>query len=513
MAVDHDDAPGTSSRAITDLIDERGYFLTQPSFATRAAWTISGLVIIAITGFLGYTKTLVQFDILSFALGRAPHVGPQYDIDWLFLRPWPLYIWLGGLVITLQATVLRHPSLRQQRRVILVTTATCMIVTALLYYYRSDVISFLQSLWNPSSPPPDLLRNPTFYALINDVVLLIFFGEAVWLAVRRKVTTAPSLFIDLKTGHKIVQSRDDLPSFTERITGYLVTRGALALLLTFFIIGIVPTIIGECLSHPLTIGGTCSATDALIPLWILDVVLSLAALIVGLVLLALLIDVHAHRLLAQRGGSYSYAEYGEEMIRTLLDTLLTLFRGNSAALDNPTTPRIPSSLRYLVWPILLLVATLGAALVSQGLQWYLHGPKLNEGEMSLPDIANRFYQYEVVPLGLGLLGGLLLIFGTVFAMAVRLASWRVARDMLGFLSRIGGALIVTFGIYSLALLAFNQLVRVLIGCYSSDAGSDIHTFCQQSRSHPFDPGIMTVISMAVVVIFFGLLVRRWIAQR
>jgi hypothetical protein len=85
--------------------------------------------------------------------------------------------------------------------------------------------------------------------------------------------------------------------------------------------------------------------------------------------------------------------------------------------------------------------------------------------------------------------------------------------MLRFLSRIGGALIVTYGSYSLALLAINQLVRVLIGCYSSDAGSDIHTFCQQSRSHPFDPGIMTVISMAVVVIFFGLLVRRWIAQR
>jgi hypothetical protein len=515
MATDRGGESPKASRAITDLIDERGYFLAQSSLSVRAAWTIAGLVIIAITGLLGYTATPVPFDIVSLVLGRAPHIGPQYDIDWPFLRPWLLYIWLGGLIITLQAMVLRHPSLQQQRRATLLTTVVCMIVTALLYYYRSDIVSFLQHLWDPSSRPPDLLKDPSTYALINYAILLGFIVETLWIASRGRITRGPSAFLDLKTGQKVIQSKSDLPSPAEQITGYLVSRGALLLLVSVFMSKVVPGIIAECNLHAVTIAGTCSSTDSLLPLWELDIDLALPAIIVGLVMLGLIVGDYAQRRLAQRGVSYTYVEYGEEFVRTLLDTLLARFRDRAATSDSRTTPRIPSSLRYLVWPALLFVATLGAALLSQGLQWYLHSPKLsdNVGDIGVLTVLNYLYQYEVVPLGLALLGILLLIVGVVLAMAVRLASWHVASDMLRFLLRIGGTLLVTFGIYSLALLAFNQLLRVWNGCYSSGVSSDVQTFCQQSRSHPFDPGVMTALSILVVLVFFGMLVRRRFAHR
>jgi hypothetical protein len=169
-------------------------------------------------------------------------------------------------------------------------------------------------------------------------------------------------------------------------------------------------------------------------------ILALFMIGIGLVIFAQLVDKYAR--LTRRG--VPNAEPGEERASTLRDTLFTLGRG--AAANNRATPRIPSSLRYLLWPVLILIALVGVALVSQGFHWYLHGQKFYDQASEIDPLGflYLFLQYELIPLFLVLLGGLLLTVGVPLALAMRLGSWHVARDVFRYLLRSGVSLMVTY---------------------------------------------------------------------
>ena len=240
-----------------------------------------------------------------------------------------------------------------------------MVITALLYFSRRELIDFFQNL-RPGGLRK-LLTDPAFYAVANYLVIVAWLCEFAWQFTRRWFNQTPGVLVNLNTGRTFTQAKSDMPTTLERATGYLFTRAAFFLFLAFFVFG-VPQIISACQDSALTIGGACSRT-ALPPLWAFDMILALFMIGIGLVIFAQLVDKYARLRLTQRG--VPNAEPGEERASTLRDTLFTLGRG--AAANNRATPRIPSSLRYLLWPVLILIALVGVALVSQGLQWYLYG--------------------------------------------------------------------------------------------------------------------------------------------
>jgi hypothetical protein len=152
--------------------------------------------------------------------------------------------------------------------------------------------------------------------------------------------------------------------------------------------------------------------------------------------------------------------------------------------------------------------------VSQGLQWYLHGQKFYD-QASVIDPLPFLYFFlgnELIPLFFVLLGGLLMTAAVPLALAMRLGSWHVARDVYRYLLRIEASLVVTFSVYSLALFAVNLLVPQLLGCnpFSADGGPG---FCHDSRYHPFYPGILTGVAMLVVTLPFILSAPRSLARR
>src|SRR5574340_1107507 len=76
-------------QAITDLYDDqRRTFLVQYPIWLILGLSLSGVAVIALTGYLGYTKS----EPLS--------------------QPWLLFLWFCALLITLQISIFRHQSLR-----------------------------------------------------------------------------------------------------------------------------------------------------------------------------------------------------------------------------------------------------------------------------------------------------------------------------------------------------------------------------------------------------------------
>jgi MFS family permease len=131
-------SPGASSRsgvyrlevAKTDVYDERRRtFLIQYPIGVVIGLGLAGVVAFALTGFLGYRDE------------NEPGFTQA-----VFSQAWPLFLWFCALIMALQISILRHPTLRRQLTATLVVTLLSMAIVGILYYYKVQFLDFLQQL-------------------------------------------------------------------------------------------------------------------------------------------------------------------------------------------------------------------------------------------------------------------------------------------------------------------------------------------------------------------------------
>src|SRR5215467_13347937 len=108
-----------SRLAITDLYDEKRRALV----VRYPAWLIvvlglSGVAAFMLAGFLGFRD-------IEAGLASSPYFEPLWSRN-LFHQPWPLYLWFCALIMTLEASILRHPALRRQLVAMLTVTVICI---------------------------------------------------------------------------------------------------------------------------------------------------------------------------------------------------------------------------------------------------------------------------------------------------------------------------------------------------------------------------------------------------
>jgi hypothetical protein len=469
---DTPDAAVTSAQrpkqAITDLYDvERRTFLIQYPIWVILGLSLSGVAVIALTGYLGYTKS----EPLS--------------------QPWLLFLWFCAVLVTLQISIFRHHSLRARLIATLIMSLLAIIFIGITYFNQS-LPEILRNLLQQGRFLRFLAGNQWTYTAINFLLIGIFWLDTIRRWMRRARGQSPNPGVDIGFTYSGRGPRDnEMPSLQELISGDLIAAAVLALLLSFifepqiislFIHPQGVVIDGCTLSWP--IGGCIppGAGTANPPtLSFIDLIQTLLYLPLGLLILALtatvsglgaLQGVNEHHsqesLIMQKPNPTGTGAAATGVTETVIDTL-------RAALDRRIRlllANLALAFRYIGWPVLLFIATYGLAELSTNSQAYLHSGK------GVHDVI-----FDVLP-ALG--WALAAVVGLVLSAALMLFRWRVVDNTFRFLGLIGFILVLTFWIFSLSLWAVNQLIfRINI-----------------SDRMPFSPpSWMTGISLALLIIF------------
>jgi len=469
---DTPDAAVTSAQrpkqAITDLYDvERRTFLIQYPIWVILGLSLSGVAIIALTGYLGYTKS----EPLS--------------------QPWLLFLWFCAVLVTLQISIFRHHSLRARLIATLIMSLLAIIFIGITYFNQS-LPDILRNLLQQGRFLRFLAGNQWTYTAVNFLLIGIFWLDTIRRWMRRARGQSPNPGVDIGFTYSGRGPRDnEMPSLQELISGDLIAAAVLALLLSFifepqiislFIHPQGVVIDGCTLSWP--IGGCIppGAGTANPPtLSFIDLIQTLLYLPLGLLILALtatvsglgaLQGVNEHHsqesLIMQKPNPTGTGAAATGVTETVIDTL-------RAALDRRIRlllANLALAFRYIGWPVLLFIATYGLAELSTNSQAYLHSGK------GVHDVI-----FDVLP-ALG--WALAAVVGLVLSAALMLFRWRVVDNTFRFLGLIGFILVLTFWIFSLSLWAVNQLIfRINI-----------------SDRMPFSPpSWMTGISLALLIIF------------
>jgi len=455
-------------QAITDLYDEqRRTFLIQYPIWVILGLSLSGVAIIALNGYLGYTKS----EPLS--------------------QPWLLFLWFCAVLVTLQISIFRHHSLRARLIATLIMSLLAIIFIGITYFNQS-LPDILRNLLQQGRFLRFLAGNQWTYTAVNFLLIGIFWLDTIRRWMRRARGQSPNPGVDIGFTYSGRGPRDnEMPSLQELISGDLIAAAVLALLLSFifepqiislFIHPQGVVIDGCTLSWP--IGGCIppGAGTANPPtLSFIDLIQTLLYLPLGLLILALtatvsglgaLQGVNEHHsqesLIMQKPNPTGTGAAATGVTETVIDTL-------RAALDRRIRlllANLALAFRYIGWPVLLFIATYGLAELSTNSQAYLHSGK------GVHDVI-----FDVLP-ALG--WALAAVVGLVLSAALMLFRWRVVDNTFRFLGLIGFILVLTFWIFSLSLWAVNQLIfRINI-----------------SDRMPFSPpSWMTGISLALLIIF------------
>ncbi len=495
--------------AITDVYDERRRtFLVQYPVALVVTLGLTGVLAFALVGFLGFR------DEFEPALTKT-----------LFHEPWPIFLWLCALIMTLQISIFRHHSLRRQLTATLMVTVISMIIVGITYFYNLQFQAFLQNVLEQLLHQHIILRyigdNPWTYAIINFGLMAIFWVDTIRRWMRRARGLPPNPKVDIgifSTGG----DDDDMPTLQELISGDLIAGAVLALVLGLIFRAEVVSFFSNLLQVGVSVNtctvswpiGSCAAPGGglLDPptLSFMDVVQALVYLPLGLLILAISATLSGlgvlggvdEKLVTTPSEAQASADEGtstesvsEQVSLTVLNTLRSaLNRRVRVAAGN-----LGVSLRTVAWPALILLGTIAVASVSRNIQQYLHllsdqrtctGP-------SCPDWAyvngalSSGQQYIAV--GLAVLWGAVAVLAIVFSAALLLYSRHVASNTLRFLGLIGFILLLTFWIFSLALSGFNGLLSLT----------------HASGRVPFpQPGVATIVSLACLLIWGVLLLTR-----
>ena len=468
--------PARAKQAITDLYDEqRRTFLIKYPIWVILGLSLSGVVVFALTGFLGYT--------------RAEPLR----------QPWLLFLWFCALLLTLQISIFRDKSLRARLIATLVISLLAILFIGITYFNQS-LPAILRDLLSRGQLLRALASSPLTYSFVNFGLIAIFWLDTFRRWIRRARGLNPNPGVDIGFGYSGRGQRDEeMPSLQELISGDLIAGALLTLLLSFIF---EPNIIGSFI-HPqngpitnCTVSwplGACvgygAGPENPPTLTFIDLIQTLLYLPLGLLILALSATVSglgalqgvdenhsAESLIMQKPNPTGTGAAATGVTETVIDTL-------RAALDRRLRlllANLALAFRYIGWPALLFVATYGLAELATNSQAYLHSPKilLNVAKYILP--------------GMG--WGLAAAVGMVLSAALMLFRWRVVDNTFRFMGLVGFIVLLTFWIFSLALWGVNQLLINL----------------NVTGRTPFSPpSWMTGISLLLLIIFGAIvLVRR-----
>jgi hypothetical protein len=490
-----------SRHAITDLYDEeRRSFLVQYPIPLVVVLALTGVAAFMITGFLGYRD----------------HLEPDITRT-IFGKPWPLYLWFCALILTLQASILRHPSLRRQLVQTLSVTLFCIVFVGVVDYYNAEIVDALQRLLsyltNTRVLLADLGTSPLTYSVINFLLIGIYWVDTIRRWIRRAQGKPPVRRADL--GLNEPARPEDMPTMQELVSGDLIAGAFLTLILSLIFHPDIINFFTQALQAGTSVNGI-SVNDCTLSwpighcagganvhnpptLAFIDLIQALVYLPIGLIILALSATVSG---LGAVGGidegttrpavvatpqGASTTSVSEQVSLTVINTLqAAITRRARIAVGS-----LAGSLRNVAWPALILVSIIGVAGASKAIQQYLHLLS-DQRTMSSLDPAEQAAVNSLLNQGLrfisptlALLWGVLAIITVVLSAALLLFRVRVADNTLRFMGLIGFTVLLTFWIFSLALSVFNAL-------FSLTHLSDRVPFPQ--------PGVTTVLSFAALVI-------------
>jgi hypothetical protein len=455
------------SHAITDLYDtQRGTFLVRYPLWLVLGLGISGVIAFAMVGFLGYRG------------------DPA-----IFSKPWELYLWFSALMITLLVSIFRHPALRGQLIATLIIAGLSVIIVYYIGFPGGAIRRFLEEHL------PLLADEQLTYVVVNFGIILIFWVDTIRRWVRRAAGLRLHPEIDLSTGEHIDDkvNPEDQPSMAELISGDLLAGSVLTALLSYLFL---PSVMNHIVvTHPpltncnLAVSWPPSACLSQGVQWVtlnfLDQTQALAYIAVGMLVLGLAallggfgsiggapVPVGVAKAVSEVNaeGAPVLAPVTTGVAETVLDALRAAINRRLRELATG----LGRSLRNIVWPILLFVATYGIYSLSVGIQGYLHAP-----HKDITAVVTF-----IIPAAIW---GLVSALSIVFSAALTVFNWRVADNSLRFLGLIGFIVLLTFWIFSLALWGFN----VLLEQFNSNV------------VRPFDPPSWATAASFIALVVFG----------
>lgn len=504
--------------AITDLYDpERGSFLVQYPVWIVVALALAGIVTFVLVGFLGFRDQAAQ-------LAGSQYFEPAFSRI-IFHQAWPLYLWFCALIMALQISILRHPSLRRQLVATLIVTVISIILVGVIYYYNVAITNFLQNLLQYIFGRHILIKllgdSPWTYAFINLLIIVLFWVDTLrrWSRRMRGLPPATHIDIDLTTGRvNRTVSTKDMPSMQELVSGDLIAGAVLVLVLSLIFHAEVINAFSNLLNIGVSVNtctvswplGACHGTGLAAgggfhdppTLSFIDLIQTLIYLPIGLIILAVSATLSG---LGAVGGvndakdvlnpvpageqdETSTESVSEQVSLTVINTLRSaLNRRLRLAINNAAM-----SLRTAVWPLLILLGVIGVAAAARDIQFYLHllsDQRTCTSAASCPDYSIVHAQLSSGQQYLNVAGaalwGIVAVLSIVFSVTLLIFKWRVAQNTFGFLRLVGFIVLLTFWIFSLALSAFNGLFSLT----------------HLSNRVPFpQPGFTTIISLVALII-------------
>jgi len=483
---------GSTRQAITDVYDERTrFFVVRYSPALVIGLGLSGIVAFALTAFTGFRDS-----------GESAITGA------IFRHPWPLFLWFCALIITLQISIMRHPSLRRQLVETLIVTIISMIFEG-IFALNPELANYIFTAIL-HIPIPDIGTSPWTYAVINFGLIAIFWIDTIRRWIRAQFKRPTTRVVDLGIGVTIeVGESGDLPGLPELVAGDLIAGGALTLIL---FLAFQPTLL-NFLSDALQIHqhvnlctlswpiGTCNGGGKLTDpptLNFMDLIQTLIYISLGLLVLALTAVATTIQALTERqnaqGDVVSPAPVTETAVVRASDSANASAAGATGAGETVATVVLNAlraalsrririaidnflvSLRNVIWPALILLGTIAIGTAAIGIQRYLHlqSDKITCGLPTpypdAPSVAGSACASAIAQLNAGVqyqsvavaaLLGIACALCIVLAAALLILSWRVVENTFRFLGLVGFIVLLTFWIFSLALTAFNALLNLL----------------------------------------------------
>jgi hypothetical protein len=428
---------------ITDVFcEKRRRFLVRYPQPLIIGIGAAGLLGFLLVGYLGYNRVL---DCGAGVANCWQHAG--------FDKPWPLYVWFCILMVALQVSILRNPRLRPQLVAILVVTLISAVTMYWLTFYGPLQQIYDNLLHLKFGFLRTLFSDQWTFTILNFFVIVIFFADTVlrWWRRARGITPDGSLA-------GVAASKADDPRIEELATGDfiagMVLFGLMAVIFTYdFIRGAAALLpIAPDPAHP--VGADIASVPQQIPLLggvalsQIDRLLALVCLPLGFIVLAFsatvwgLTAVRAVVNLAPRTVAAADSTTGS----VTSQVALVLANAVRSALDRYlrfVLFRILSSLRNVLWIILIFVANIGLAALAWLVQQYLHNSPRPIG----------------VIIGAALAAGVSVLSVTL-SVALLLNSRRVASNALRLLYWVGFVLLLTFWLFSTAMAGLDWLGQV-----------------------------------------------------
>ncbi|MDE3229608.1 MAG: hypothetical protein KGO05_06985, partial [Chloroflexota bacterium] len=342
---------------------------------------------------------------------------------------------------------------------------------------------------------PLLADQQLTYVVVNFAIIAAFWVDTIRRWVRRAQGLRLHPEIDLTTGERIDEKVDpaDQPSMAELVSGDLLAGALVTAILSYIFL---PAVINHIVitSPPL---GACNLAVSFPPsgclngdvnyvtLNFLDQVQALGYATVAFLVLGLAAMLGGFGSVGgaplpvgvAKAVNATVASGGPVTAPITTGVAETVADALRAALNRRLRELLMGlgrSLRNVVWPILLFVATYGIYWVSIYIQSYLHAP-------------SRDYRAAISFVLPAVLWGLGSVLALVFSAALVLFSWHVADNTLRFLGLIGFILALTFWIFSLGLWGFNVLLEQF----------------NPNVVRPFDPPSWATAASFILLVIFG----------